>query len=61
VIFAEGKAAGFGRNQLYEVKDLLGLKARKEGFGKDAPWTWCLGDDRGYAGAGYREDIRVVG
>lgn len=41
-IFTAGAAKGFSRDALYRCKDFLGIRPHKNGFGKDAPWSWNL-------------------
>lgn len=41
-IFDKGNACGFRKNMLYEAKEKLGIKARREGFGGAGRWFWGL-------------------
>jgi hypothetical protein len=39
-IFEEGETQGFKRNLLFRAKDILKVKASKEGFGNSGRWMW---------------------
>jgi putative DNA primase/helicase len=41
-IFEQGTIKGFKKNVLYEVKERLGIRAEKQGFGHGGQWTWSL-------------------
>ena len=38
----EAKAAGISERTLFRAKDLLAIKAKRSGFGKDGKWEWVL-------------------
>ena len=42
-VFKSGNAAGFSKDQIRRAKYRIGAVARKEGFDKDAQWSWALG------------------
>ena len=41
-VFKAGNAAGFSKDQIRRAKYRIGAVARKEGFEKDARWSWGL-------------------
>lgn len=44
--FRDARQAGFSERTLKRAKSKLGVRVRKDGFGKDAGWVWFLHDDR---------------
>ena len=41
-VFKAGNAAGFSTDQIRRAKGRIGVVAKKEGFDKDAQWSWQL-------------------
>ena len=41
-VFKAGNASGFSRDQIRRAKCRIGAVAKKEGFDKDAQWSWKL-------------------
>jgi hypothetical protein len=41
-VLKAGNAAGFSKDQVRRAKVRLGVVARKEGFDRDAQWSWEL-------------------
>jgi putative DNA primase/helicase len=51
-VFSQGDAKGFKRKVLFEAKERMGIKARKEGFGSQGQWFWVLPPAQQQAEAG---------
>lgn len=44
--FRDAKHAGFSERTLKRAKAKIGVRIRKDGFGKESGWVWFLNDDR---------------
>jgi len=45
-VLRKAKSAGFSERTINRAKKVLGIKARKEGFGKNSSWIWELISDQ---------------